>query len=187
MPSGFDLFRYLVFAGVALVGVAAAGAMAIQRRKLNPFGRTARTVRDLTDPMIKPIERRILRAGGNPQSAPLWLGGAAIVGGIVLVTGAEWLVGQVAVLRYAAAGGGLVVVLVNWTFNLLMLALIVRVVGSWFGASRYTPWMKPFYAATEWLLGPIRRVLPPFGPFDFSPLVAWLVLSLLRPWILRLL
>ena len=34
---------------------------------------------------------------------------------------------------------------------------------------------------------PIRRILPPVGMIDFSPLVAWLVLSLLRSFLLSLL
>ena len=33
---------------------------------------------------------------------------------------------------------------------------------------------------TDWLIEPIRRILPPVGMIDFSPLVAWLLLSLVR-------
>jgi YggT family protein len=39
-------------------------------------------------------------------------------------------------------------------------------------------------ALTDWLIRPIRRILPPFGMLDFSPLVAWLVLTLLRGFVL---
>jgi YggT family protein len=37
---------------------------------------------------------------------------------------------------------------------------------------------------TDWLIQPIRRILPPVGMLDFSPLVAWLVLTLLRGFVL---
>jgi uncharacterized protein YggT (Ycf19 family) len=36
--------------------------------------------------------------------------------------------------------------------------------------------MRPFTVLTEWILEPLRRVLPPFGPLDLSPLVAYLLL-----------
>jgi YggT family protein len=42
-------------------------------------------------------------------------------------------------------------------------------------------------ALTDWLIEPIRRILPPLGMIDFSPLVAWLVLSLVRSFVLSLL
>ena len=65
-----------------------------------------------------------------------------------------------------------------------MIALFVRVIASWFGISPYRPWMRPAMALTDWLIEPIRRILPPVGMIDFSPLVAWLVLRLVRGFVL---
>ncbi len=39
---------------------------------------------------------------------------------------------------------------------------------------------------TEWLLAPLRRLLPPVGMIDFTPIVAWFLLSLLRRAIINL-
>lgn len=174
--------RYAVFGLVALVALAAFAAMAIQRRALNPFGRPARTIRDLTDPVIKPIERALLRRGGNPQNAPWWLLGVAIVAGILVISAINWLYGAFLAFRFAAHGGTRPVLslVVSLGIGLLMLALMVRVIGSWLGQGRYTAWMKPFWFLTEWMLAPLRRVLPPMGPFDISPIVAWFILSLVR-------
>jgi YggT family protein len=100
------------------------------------------------------------------------------------------VVRETGVLVAAAQGGGrsLLYVLVDWSFGLINLALIVRVVGSWFGIGRWTTWMKPFYYLTEWFLAPLRRMLPTVGPLDISPLVAWLVLGwLIKPFVLGLL
>ena len=60
--------------------------------------------------------------------------------------------------------------------RLLRFALIVRVIASWFGASPYRKWMRPVALLTDWILEPLRRVLPPFGPLDLSPLVAYFIL-----------
>jgi YggT family protein len=182
------IVRYTVFGLVALAALAALAAMLVQRRVLNPFGRPARTLRDLTDPFVKPIERRILRSGGNPQSAPLWLVGGALLAGILAVTSADWVAAEVTVMAAAAEGGARSIawLIADWAFNILMFALIVRVLGSWIGVGQYNKWMRPFYLMTEWLLAPLRRVLPPVGMMDFSPLVAWFLLSLLRRAVLNL-
>ncbi|HXY19471.1 MAG TPA: YggT family protein [Gemmatimonadales bacterium] len=181
------LLRYAVLAAVAVLVLGAFGAMAVQARLVNPFGRLARAIRAVTDPALTPLERRILRSGGNPQSAPWWLAGIAVVGGIVLISAVEWGADQARSLASAATlGPGYALRLaVYWAFNAVILALVVRVVGSWIGASRYTPWMRPFVFLTEWLLAPLRRIVPPLGMFDITPLVAWFVLQLVRDWVVH--
>jgi len=181
------LLRYTVLAAAGAAVLGAGAAMAVQARKVNPFGRAARAIRALTDPVLEPIERRLLRAGGNPQNAPWWLAGVAILGGIVLVSVVEWAAGQALALAGAAgAGPGYALrVVVDWAFNLVLLALVVRVIGSWVGASRYSRWMRPFVWLTEWMLAPLRRVVPPLGMVDITPLVAWFLLQLARGWVLR--
>ncbi len=69
-------------------------------------------------------------------------------------------------------------------YDVLFIALLARVIGSWLGMFRYSRWMRPAYALTDWLVGPISRVLPPMGMLDWSPLAAWLVLWLLRQFLL---
>lgn len=174
-----SLVRYAVFGVVALVALAAFAAVLVQRRAINPFGALARTLRKLSDPLVKPVERVMLRRGGNPQNAPWWLLGIALVAGIVLISMIEWLYGAVQTARVAAHVGGraTAVLIVDWTIRLLSLALMIRVLGSWLGADRFTTWMRPFYLATEWMLKPLRRVVPPFGPVDITPIVAWFLLT----------
>lgn len=190
MPTAQELTRYTVLALVAVAALLAFAAMAVQRRMINPFSRPARLIRDVSDPFIKPIERRVLRSGGNPQQAPLWLLGLAIVLGIVLITAVDWSVGYAASLRHAASLGGrsLMIRIVDLVLNLLMIAIIIRVIGSWVGAGQYNRWMRPFYLLTEWFLGPLRRVLPAFGPIDLSPIIAWLlIMYVVRPLLIGIL
>lgn len=181
-----EWLRLAVLAAALLATAAAFAAHAVQTRRLSPFGRPARTIRRLTDPLLVPIERRLLRARMNPQHAPWWLAGATVFGGILVLTLVEWVAIQVLTAREATAHGsrGLGALALDWGFGLLGLALIVRVIGSWLGATRYTPWMKPFVLATEWLLAPLRRVIPNFGLFDVTPLVAWFLVQLVRTLVL---
>lgn len=183
------MFRYAVLAAAGLLALAGFAAMAVQHRTINPFSRTARLIRRSTDWMLKPLERRMVRRGFNPASAPWWLVWIGVVGGILLITLAQWLAGEIAVILDASETGGRAVwyLVVSAAFSVLELAIIVRVIGSWIGAGPYTRWLRPFWWLTEWLIAPLRRIIPPFGMFDFTPLVAWLIVLFARSAVLGLL
>jgi YggT family protein len=133
------------------------------------------------DPLMVPIERRVVRAGGKPASAPLWTLGVVVVGGLLLIALFDFLRDQLASAAGAVSGGprGVLALLVGWTFALLRIALIVRVVSSWVGVSPYSPWVRWSYGLTEWMLAPLRRVIPTIGMIDVTPIVAYLLLTVL--------
>jgi YggT family protein len=182
----YTAIRAVVVLALVYAGLIALTHWAVRSRRINPFGAWPRTMRKLSDPVLLPLERRIVRAGGSPQNAPLWLLAIVIGAGLVLLSLTSWLVGTVASLRFVAQGGPRIwiQVFVSAVFTLLMTAILIRVVASWFGIGEYRRWMRPIYGLTSWLIDPIRRVLPPFGMFDFSPMVAWLVLYLLRGFVM---
>lgn len=71
--------------------------------------------------------------------------------------------------------------LVNFVFQLLYVLLLIRVLLSWIpGANFYHPAIQLIHRATSPVLNPIRRLMPPVGGLDLSPLVAILLLSLVR-------
>ena len=178
---------------VLLAALAAAAVFlthwAVRAGHLPPFNGWATFVRRWSDPLLKPIEQRLVRAGRNPQEAPGWLLGLVIVAGILLLSLTAWLVSFVytlAALRHAGPRGALLF-LVDMVFKVLLVALIVRVIASWFGAGRYNKFTRWTYRLTDWLVEPIRRRLPAFGMLDLSPLIAYVVLILLRSLVVALL
>jgi len=181
--------RLLVVAAFAYASMVALTHWAVRSRRITPFGAWPRFIRRASDPVLPPLERRILRAGGSPQDAPFWLLGLVIAGGLLLLTLVHWLAGFAATLGILAESGprAWIRFLASGLFTVLMVALFVRVISSWFGISPYRPWMRPVMYLTDWIINPIRRILPPLGMVDFSPLVAWLVLSLVRSFVLSLL
>ena len=71
---------------------------------------------------------------------------------------------------------------VLYTFlSLLELLILARVILSWV-ASPFSrnPLVQLIRAVTDPMLEPIRSILPRTGMFDFSPMVALLVLQLLK-------
>lgn len=181
--------RSIVLLALAFAATVALTHWAVRSRRINPFGAWPRLVRRIGDPILLPLERRVINAGGNPQNAPLWLLGLVIGGGLLLLSLTQWLIGTAGGLVLLAQGGVRVwmQVLMSGVFTILMAAILVRVIGSWLGIGPYRKWMRPVYALTNWLIDPIRRILPPVGIFDFSPMVAWLVLYVVRGFVLGLL
>lgn len=191
-----ELFARILDAARIATGAAFVWAVAVavthwlvREGRLQPFGAWPRLVRRWSDPVLRPIEQRLAAAGGNPQQAPWWLLGVVVVLGLVLIELLQWLFGWILGLRAAdeAGGGALLAALLQLAFSLLMFALLMRVVGSWFGVGRYNRWMRPAYLLTDWLVEPIRRRMPLTGMIDFSPLVAYLVLMLARMVVFRVL
>ena len=74
--------------------------------------------------------------------------------------------------------------------TVLYFGILARVLMSWIKVgpgSPFVPLLRLIYAITEPILGPIRRVLPKTGMFDFSPIVALLLLDLIRRMIEKVL
>jgi YggT family protein len=179
--------RYALFVAAVVVGIVAAVDWAVRTRRLNPFGGIARFFRRTIDPLMVPIERRVVRSGGRPSSAPLWTLGVVVVGGLLLIALFDFVTGQLAAVSSAVSFGprGVLVLLVGWTFALLRIALIVRVISSWIRVSPYSPWIRWSYSLTEWMLAPLRRVIPLLGGIDITPIVAYLVLGLIQGIVVR--
>jgi YggT family protein len=150
---------------------------AVRTRKINPFSPVARFCRRVIDPMLVPVESRVVRAGGLPTQAPWWALAAVVVIGVLLIVILQWIRATALSVEFAATqgGAGIAALLLQWVFELLKVALIVRVIVSWIGM-RYSWWARTAYALTDWIVKPIARVLPPFGMMDFSPLVAYVLI-----------
>lgn len=149
----------------------------IRTRRINPFSPVSRFFRRWIDPMMKPIETMIARRGGQPSQAPFYAFMAVIVGGIIIIQLMRVVLGLVV---QASAGvtspTRFALMLVGWTLRFLSFALIVRVISTWLPVSPYSKWIRWSYVTTEWIIAPLRRVLPQFSGIDFSPLVAYLIL-----------
>ncbi len=64
-------------------------------------------------------------------------------------------------------------------FLALYVVLLGRVIMSWVNPRFDSPVGRFLFETTEPILQPIRRVLPPMGMIDFSPIVAFLLLSVI--------
>lgn len=63
--------------------------------------------------------------------------------------------------------------------SILNIAILIRVLLSWFPIDPSNPVVRLIFDVTEPVLAPFRRVLPRIGMIDLSPLAALLVLGFL--------
>jgi YggT family protein len=76
--------------------------------------------------------------------------------------------------------------LINFIAQALIILIIISVILSYV-MDRYHPVRRWVDSIVDPLLMPIRRVLPPLGGLDFSPLVLILLIQLIANLIVRLL
>jgi YggT family protein len=184
--SGFDValvvLRYAFFAAAAVLAVMCTLDWAVRTRRISPFSGVARFFRTSFDPFLAPVERRVVRAGGVPTSAPWWALGVVVLLGIVVISLLGFVRNQIAVVGFAAASGpaGMVRVLIAWAFAIMRIAIIVRVIVSWVRVSEYSPWVRWAFVLTEPIMRPLRRIVPTIGMIDITPIVAYFLLYILE-------
>jgi YggT family protein len=183
------VIRSLALTGVGLAALVFATDWAVRRGHIKPFGPWPRMVRKGSDPLLVPIERRLLSSGKNPQDASLWLFIGVLIAGLLFITVSRWLVNTTGYLLALRSAGPLawVRLLISLVSAVLMASIVIRIIGKWFGADRWHRGMRPFYRLTDWIIEPVRRRMPAFGRIDLSPLFAYLIILLVRTVLLSLL
>ena len=161
---------------------------AVRTRKISPFNAIARFCRSTVDPIIAPVERSVVRAGGTPAAAPLWALAVIVIGGILLLTLLDMIRLEVVKTIIASNQGaaGIYHLLVSWTFTILKTAIVVRVISSWLPISPYSKWVRWSYQLSEPLLAPLRRFVPILGGLDITPILAYILLSVIESFLFTL-
>jgi YggT family protein len=150
---------------------------------LNPFNWFSRTTRRLSDPFVMPVRGGMMRVGVDPKFAPLVVILITVLLGwfFLQLTGeiANTIGGLILSVARASAISALGYILFG-AVSIYMLLIFIRIVFSWGQLSHSNRLMRFLVNATEPLLGPLRRIIPPLGVMDISPIFAFLLLWLLK-------
>lgn len=186
--STYSILRVAFLVLAIVFGVLCIVDWLVRTRRVNPMGSIGRFARRSIEPILAPIERRVVRAGALPTNAPIYALVAIVLAGIVILSLFGFLRAQLYALSLSAGAGGrgIVVLLIRWAIGLLQVALIVRVVSSWVRISPYARWVRWAFVLTEWLLAPLRRIIPPLGMIDITPIVAFFIIQLLGGALVRI-
>src|SRR2546427_11955125 len=85
------ILRILVFAAFCLAALIAFAGWLVRSRRVSPFGGFGRTLRRVTDPVLRPVETRLVRLGGDPEPAGRWLVVLAAVAGVLPLSLIAWM------------------------------------------------------------------------------------------------
>ena len=155
---------------------------------LNPFSRPVLLARRFSDPLVSPVRRSLLQFGFSPNLAPLvvilvtiLLGYFAILlaTSIIGTIGGVWL-NALALSVHRTAFVAIIGYLLYGFLDVYVLLIFMRIIFSWGGVGYSNRVMRFLINATDPLLVPLRRMIPPLGMFDLSPIVAFMLLWLLK-------
>lgn len=134
-----------------------------------------------TNPLLVPLRRVIPPLGGIDTAS------------VVLMLAVQMLaIALILLLR----GGGIgiqalifisLAELTDLAFKVFIYGVVIQALLSWINPGTYNPAVSLLYALTEPVLRPVRKLLPPIGGMDLSPLLAVLALEVLRRLIVPLL
>jgi len=154
-----------------------------QYADVNPFSRPALMLRRITDPMVTPLRRALVRLGVEPNFAPLILILIVILLGWFVIQLSDSISFTIQKVIENTRRGALVAVLgyvLYGALDIYMLLIFIRIIFSWGMVSHTNRIMRFLVNVTEPLLAPLRRMIPPLGTFDLSPIVAFILILLLK-------
>ena len=72
---------------------------------------------------------------------------------------------------------------IDLVLTLYLWIIIIRAIVSWVNPDPFNPIVRFLYQITEPVLARVRRVLPPIGAFDLSPLIVSLAIIFLQQFL----
>lgn len=173
---------YLIATFILAVIALMVARLILNKADLNPFSRPVIFVRRWSDPLVNPVRRPLVQMGFSPNIAPLVTILVVILMGYfasrfvnTILTTVHGLIRSV----MRAAPVAFIGFLLWGGLAVLSLLIFMRIVVSW-GASPTNRLLHFLIRVTEPVLAPFRRIIPPLGMFDISPIIVLLLLDLLQ-------
>ena len=197
LDSAFQVTWLVIVAVIVAMIVLMLARFLLNYADINPFSRPVIIVRRMTDQFVNPVRRALAGFGVNPNGAPLVVILLTILlGYFVMMLTASLLntAAGIAVSVSSGQAGGVVALLGYVLYGLLSLyslLIVIRIVFSWGQVGYGNRVMRFLINATDPVLVPLRRMIPPLGMFDISPIVAFIIIwlfqaairmTLLRGW-----
>jgi YggT family protein len=173
---------YLVVSVIVGVILLILARVIVNYADMNPFSRIALTIRQFSDPLVNPVRRILMSYGLDQKIAPFVTILIAILIGWLLLELAGSLHFTLGGVVNSFQRGALVPLMGYLLFGVLAvysLMIVARIILGW-GMSHGNRLMRFLVRLTEPVLGPFRRIIPPLGMFDISPIVVLLILQLFQ-------
>lgn len=170
-----EIFRYLVQTACALFLLAVILRMLLALAKADFYNPLSQFVVRVTNPLVAPL-RRMIPPMGRIDTASLVLAVAIQTASTLAV---------LALLGYRP--GNLLLVLAWSLIGILALvvkiyffAILAMIIFSWIAPQAHHPGLALLYQLTEPVMAPFRRLLPPVGGLDLSPILVFVCINVLE-------
>jgi len=183
IARAFLFVSWAVQVGIVAIVVLMVLRLIADAADLNPFAWPSRTLRRLTDGFVIPVRGSLRGVGIDPKFAPLVVVLVSILLGYFILRLLGTIGGTLDGVISSIRVGDMIAVVGFILYGLLsiyILLLFVRIIFSWGMVSYQNRVMRFLVDVTEPLLGPLRRMIPPLGRIDISPLIAFLILFLFQ-------
>jgi len=129
----------------------------------------------VTNPVLRPLRRIIPGWAGVDFAAVALMVALKCVELTLLFSLHGPKIPQVAGLLVLALAG-----LLSLLLNVFFFSILIQVILSWVNPGHYNPVTQLLYQLNEPILRSARRLIPPLGGFDLSPIVAFVAIKLLE-------
>ncbi len=175
--------NWLIISGIIIVLALIVLRLIHNAIDMNYFSWPSRTIRRLTDPMFNPMRRGLVSFGVDSKYAPVVTILVAILLGWFMLQLLSSVANTLVGIILAAGAGALVQVIGYFLYGLLgiySLLIFIRIIFSWGTVGYQNRVMRFLVIATDPLLVPLRRIVPPLGMFDISPIVGFIIIWLFQ-------
>lgn len=132
-----------------------------------------------TDPLLKPLRRFVPGFWGIDFPSLLLALLVQILGfALLMLLKGSIVANPLAYLIFGLFG------VCNVALQLAFFAILIVIVVSWVAPQSYNPAVMLLRQVTEPIMAPFRKILPPMGGLDFSPMLAMFVIHVLRTIVL---
>ncbi|MEM7282996.1 MAG: YggT family protein [Pseudomonadota bacterium] len=171
-------FRFIVAALISLYIFVFVIRFLMQWSKADFRNQLAQAIVQISNPLVKPLRKFIPGWGGLDIATLVVIYVLEVIAIILLVSidtgfSAPLALG-VKTLSYAALR------MFHAFINVSIFLIFVRIILSWISPGNYNPIISVIYSITEPMMAPFRRLLPPLGGLDISPIILLLGLSALK-------
>ncbi|MER3429725.1 MAG: hypothetical protein C4325_08665 [Blastocatellia bacterium] len=183
-----SLFLWTLFTVFAVLLIA---RLVISYADPNPFGFVGRLgfrIRRLTEKWVYPAARFLATYRADTRLAPLislFIGFVIAYFSIRIIGNTLFIIDGLAAAVIAGSPAVFIGFVLYGLISVLVLFIFIRFLAQWFVFTRNT-FLGFVIRVTDPIMLPFRRLIPPIGMFDISPMIVLILLGLLQALILNL-
>ena len=175
MSAFNEIFIYLIQTALSIYLVAMLLRFLLQLARADFYNPISQFLVKITNPLVIPT-RKVIPAIGGIDTASLLLSLLLQMLSIVVLMALykAGLPNVIQLLIWSALG------LMGLVVNIYFFALLAMIILSWVAPGSKNPAIFLLHQITEPVMAPVRKVLPPMGGMDFSPIAVFILINIIQ-------